>query len=125
MKDKTIFESIKAILKLPVIQIYTRKNIKLNETISDPETVTFAYKNTRYDITLNKTAIIIRFRDPHIIGTEYYGSPSFTISINETESKELKTLFDDAIEKYRNQCINVLKTPWLFSQNNTPNTSEN
>ena len=113
MKDKTLVESVKAILKLPVRCIRSSKQIfKFNDKIDDISDIQFLGTTCKYNLSLNKHSVNIMIW--------WYGDPStarrapiIQIPLSEDEYKEIRELFNNAAETFKQECLLAIKLPML------------
>ena len=114
MKDKTLVESVKAILKLPMCH-FTEKGItKINEPFK-AVMANFLGDMHQYGVCLFKhhVNITIWFHAPD--SSVSRRSPLMQIPLTENESEELHKLFNDALARFKQECVTALKLPMLTS----------
>ena len=119
MKDKTLVESVKAILKLPVRCMHGSKQIfKFSDKIEDIADIQFLGTTCQYNVSLNKRSVNIMiwwYGDPSVARR----APIIQIPLSEEESTEVRELFNNAAESFKQECMLAIKLPMLTTPSTT------
>ena len=117
MKDKTLVESVKAILKLPILHFTEHGIVKINEPFT-ALAANFIGNGRQYGVFLFKRHVNITIWWCNGNYDVKRRSPLMQIPLTEKESEELQKLFNEALERFKQECLFELKLPLL----STPST---
>lgn len=112
MKDKTLVESVKAILKLPMLHFTEHGIVKINEPFTTLA-ANFIGNGRQYGVYLFKHHANVTIWWCNGNYDVKRRSPSMQIPLTEKESGELQKLFNEALERFKQECLLELKLPLL------------